>query len=145
MANEIFKKIEAHFKEVGKIKKSPHEIALGFSIGTFIAIFPTFGLGFLIGIFIILLFKNISKISLFLALLVWNPLVLIPIYSLGYDIGNFFLAEQAVITFKIQILDATYSLVRRALIGNSVLAFIISFISYFVILIASTIYQRKKR
>ena len=57
-------KFKKRLEEVLEIKTSPHSIAAGFAIGTFIAILPTFGLGLFIGIILLFIFKRISKISM---------------------------------------------------------------------------------
>ena len=43
MLKKILSKLKNHFKEVIKLKEDPKSIALGFGIGTFIAILPTLG------------------------------------------------------------------------------------------------------
>ena len=46
--NKLKKHFMHHAHKAIKQKASPHSIALGFAIGSFIAIFPTFFLGLLI-------------------------------------------------------------------------------------------------
>ena len=58
MSKRYIKKLEKHFQEILEIKTTPHEIALGFSIGTFFANFPTLGLEFLIIFLLIIILKN---------------------------------------------------------------------------------------
>lgn len=48
MVKSFKEKIMHHFHEALRIKKSPHSIALGFGIGTFIGILPTPGFGVLL-------------------------------------------------------------------------------------------------
>ena len=52
------KKIREHFSEVIKIKRSPHSIALGFAVGTFLAILPTPGFSILLGLLIVLIYQK---------------------------------------------------------------------------------------
>ncbi|MBA3064624.1 DUF2062 domain-containing protein, partial [Candidatus Woesearchaeota archaeon] len=73
MTKKIIKKIKEHLSEIIRIKTSPHSIALGFAIGTFIAILPTLGFTYLIAIIVMLVYAKESKIALFGALLLWNP------------------------------------------------------------------------
>ena len=108
MKNNIINKIKKHLEEVIKIKTSPHSIALGFAIGTFIAISPTFGLGIFIGLFIIFIFKKISKISLLIALAIWNPLTLLAVHPINYKIGNFILSNAPVKTYSSEILNKLF-------------------------------------
>ena len=93
MIKKYINKIKKHFHEVLRIKTKPNEIAIGFAIGTFFANFPTFGLEFLIITAIIVLFKKVSKISLFLAYAVFNPLITYPLIYLDYQLGNLILGD----------------------------------------------------
>lgn len=143
MVKKYLTRLKKHFKEVLRIKTTPFEIALGFSLGTFIAIFPTFGFGPLIGLVLVLIFKRISKVAMFLSFAIWNPLSLVPIYILGYKIGNFFFSELPIKTFKFLFLDNLYIFTRRVLVGNTILAFVISILSYFIIYFSVNYYQKK--
>ena len=143
MIKKLLRKIKKHFNEVLKLKTTPHEIALGFAIGAFIAIFPTFGLAPLIGIVIVLIFKKISKISLFSGMLVFNELVLIPIYALGYKIGEFIFSGEPTLYFKFEILNQLYTLTQRFLVRNTILAIILSFLSYFIVFYLVRYYQKE--
>src|SRR5690606_31228748 len=67
---------------------SNKQLALGFALGTFIAVLPTPGFGVLIGIFLVFLFKRINKYTMLFSFAVWNPLFLTPIYLLSYKIGS---------------------------------------------------------
>lgn len=126
-------KIKAHFKEVLRIKKSPHSIAMGFALGTFIAIMPTFGFGLLIGTILLLFLKRINKISMIAAFIVWNPFFLIPFYLLSFKIGDFLLIKMPVIEFNINLLNQVYYLSIRFLIGNIIIALSMSVLCYFLI------------
>ncbi len=65
--------LQNHFQEILKVQKSPHSIAMGFSLGTLIGIFPTPGLSYLFGFILLIFFPNISKISMIFAFIIWNP------------------------------------------------------------------------
>jgi uncharacterized protein len=126
------KKIKDHFKEVLKTKKGEKSIALGFAIGTLIAILPTYGFSILLGLLVVLIFKKISKISLFVGLAFWNPLILTPLYMLSYRIGDYLCRNSAILN-NITLFDKIYNFSRRFLIGNLIIAFSLSFISYFLV------------
>ena len=140
---KIKNKFKHHFHEVIRVKKSPHSIALGFSIGTLIAILPTFGLGALIGIIVILIFEKVNKFSLFIAFAVWNMLTLMPIYLLSYKIGEILFGTIPVYKFKIVLLNQAYNFTRRFLVGNFILAIVISVLSYFFVKKLAQVYQKK--
>lgn len=135
-------KIKHHWKEVLRIKTTDHEIALGFAVGTFIVILPTPGFSILLGLLIVLLYKKISKIALFLAFAVWNPFVMIPIYGAAYAIGSFLFSGAPTISFEIVILDQIYQYTRRFAVGLVILSICFSSISY--VLIRTVLRFRKK-
>jgi uncharacterized protein len=137
-------KIRKHFQEVITTKISPHTIGLGFALGTFISILPTPGFNILLGFFVLLIFKKINKFSLFAGILFWNPLTAIPIYYVSYHIGDFFFGSSAVVVYELNLLGQIYLYARRFLIGNMILALIISSISYFILRWIFTIYYKKK-
>ncbi|MBU3923706.1 MAG: DUF2062 domain-containing protein [Nanoarchaeota archaeon] len=136
--------LKKHFKEVMEIKTSPHSIATGFALGTLIAILPTFGLGILIGLLIIWIFKRISKISMLVAFAIWNPLVLAILYPLEYSVGNFFMPTLPITKFKIQILNQLFIYTARFLLGSLVLSITASILSYILVLLLVKKYQKQK-
>jgi len=144
MIKRLKDKIKQHLKEVIELKTSPHSIATGFALGTFIAIFPTFGLGVFIGLALILIFKKVSKVSMLIAFVVWNPLILALIYPLNYKVGNYFLADFPVKTYKIELLNQLFVYSRRFIVGSIINALSISVISYVLVLYSAYKYQKKK-
>jgi uncharacterized protein len=126
-------KIKEHFEEILRTKPSPHTIAVGIAIGTFISILPTPGLNFALGFLILLIFKRVNKYSLFLALLFWNTITLAPIYILSYKIGNLLFSQAPIVTIELSLLDKVYQFSRRFLIGNLILAVTISITAYYSI------------
>jgi uncharacterized protein (DUF2062 family) len=130
---KFLEKIKLHFKEVLALKKDPQAIALGFSIGTLIALLPTFGFGILLGLIIMAIFKNISKISMFAAFAILNPLVLIPFYTLSQYLGNFLLGSLPITDIEFTFLQNFYHYSLRFLLGNLIIALAVSIASYFII------------
>ncbi|MBU2634628.1 MAG: DUF2062 domain-containing protein [Nanoarchaeota archaeon] len=145
MLKKIRKKIKKHFIEVIKIKKSPHSMALGFAIGTFIAIFPTWGLTFLLGLIVIALFPKVNKFTLLLAFIIWNPLITAPLYLWAYKLGTLIFGSTPIVKFNIIILDQFYNFSRRFIVGISIISLIISIISYFIVKLIAQAYKNKKR
>jgi len=138
------KKVKKHFQEVIELKTSPHEIALGFAIGTAIAVLPLFALEpFLIGL-AILLFKKISKISLILAFVVWNPFISALLIPISYSIGDLLLPGEPIITFRYELLNQVFIYTRRYILGSIILAAVLSFISYWIVYYLSWKYKKKQ-
>lgn len=138
-------KIKKHFKEVLEIKTSPSSIAIGFAIGTFFGIFPSFGLEYLVMFLIVLIFKRVSKISIVAGYVLFNPLITFPLHVLGYAIGNYILSDAPVIFVKFELLGKIITYTRRFILGSFILATIISTISYFVIFNVTKKYQERTK
>ena len=136
-------KIKKHFRDVWEIKTSSHSIALGFAIGTLIAVLPTPGFGVLLGLFLVLIFKRINKFSLIVAFVFWNPFVLLPFYYLSYKIGNILFGSLPVIKYDVVILDQIYNFSRRFLVGNLLIAIFLSITSYFLIRFIVKVFRKK--
>ncbi|MEK6934891.1 MAG: DUF2062 domain-containing protein [Nanoarchaeota archaeon] len=142
---KLKEKLKKHFHGVQKTKKSPNQIALGFAIGTLISILPTPGINVLLGILIVILFKKVNKYSLFIAMGLWNFLTLPPIYYLSYELGDYIFESYLVTRFNISYLTVISNYIIRYIIGNVILAIIITPISYILtIIIVKKFYQKKK-
>jgi uncharacterized protein len=126
-------KIKNHIEEVLRIKTSPHEIALGFSVGAFLAILPTFGLAFLIGIVLLLIFKKISKIGMLISFIIFNPIILAGIYSLSFILGDLIFGDMPIVIVDLNLFQKIFFYSRRFLVGNLILAVSLSFISYLIV------------
>lgn len=137
-------KMHKYFQEIMSIKKSPHSIALGFAIGTGIAVLPTPGIGIFAGLLVIFLFKKVNKISLFGAMLIFNPLILAPIYYLSYQLGNWLLGNAPKQEFEVSLYNIVYHLSGRFLMGNIIISVVISFASYFLVKYIAQKYQKKQ-
>ncbi len=140
----IKQKIKKHYHAVLEIKTTPNEIALGFAAGTGIALLPTFGLGFLIGLVIVLIFKNVNKLSMLVAFAFWNPLVLIPITTLSYFVGDIILDDVPVTRFRFELLNQFYTYSLRYLIGNLIITIILTVVSYSIVFYLVKKYQKKE-
>ncbi|MDQ3535656.1 MAG: DUF2062 domain-containing protein [Bacteroidota bacterium] len=144
-----FKNIEYKVKrflvEITTSKVSTHNLALGFAIGTFIAILPTPGFGVLISIFLIYSFKKINATSILFPFAVWNPLVLAPLYILSYKIGDLLFAAKATIESDYTFFYKFIYFCQTYLVGNVIVAVLFSIISYFVIFRVTELFKQKKQ
>ena len=102
MKNKTSDQIKAYFKEIAETKTTPHSIAGGFALGSFIALLPTMGLGIFIGMMLLLVFTKVNKISMFIAFAIWNPLVLLFLYPIEFTIGNAILSNIPSTEFRIE-------------------------------------------
>ena len=143
MIVKSFKKIIEHLSEVIRIKTNPHSIALGFAIGTFIAILPTLGFGVFIALVVALLYSRVNKISMFGSFLVWNPLLLFPLYALSYKLGNIFYSGFPMAEAESAVITSVYNISREFFLGNFVLSSFIAILSYFIIKKAAKVYRER--
>lgn len=58
-----------------------HLVALGFGVGSFIALLPTPGLSIFIGLGVAALMKPASRPGVLLAMVIWNIWTVIPIFA----------------------------------------------------------------
>ncbi len=139
----IREKISHHFNEVLKAKYTPHSIAFGFSLGTFLSIFPTPGLSIMIGFLLLLIFAKINKLSMMAAFALWNPMTLIPIYFISYHIGHYLIGDLPEATVRIQLIGQAYNFTRSFLIGNIILSIVFGVMSYLIVRALAEAYYRK--
>ncbi|HRU67279.1 MAG TPA: DUF2062 domain-containing protein [Bacteroidia bacterium] len=121
---------------------SPHRLALSFAIGTFIAILPLFGFGIILGLIVVMVFKQLNKPALMSAFVVWNPLIVVPLMAISYHI---FFGSAEVIKYKIELLNHLITFTRRFLVGHLIITADLSIISYLVIRFAAFLYELRKK
>ncbi|MBU0957510.1 MAG: DUF2062 domain-containing protein [Nanoarchaeota archaeon] len=143
LIKKYYEKLKQHVIDVLKIKKSPHSIAMGFAVGTFLEIIPLPGITFLVGLLIVFIFKKINKISMLLAFLFWNILLTGPLYILAFQIGNMLFEPGNVVFFHYQFLDIAYNFARRVVVGAAIIGFFVAVISYFGMFYIIKWYQKK--
>lgn len=143
---KIINKITKHFINVIKRKTSPHSIALGFAIGTFICILPILGFHIPLLLLLILLYPKINKVSVISAAIVWNPIVAITIQStLGLKIGSTILGTNITPSLNNGFLNMLYTTSKSIIIGSLILAVILGLFSYLIVRICTQIYQHRKK
>lgn len=130
--------------EISTSKVSTHNLAFGFALGSFIAILPTPGFGILICIVLIYLFKRINATSILFPFAVWNPLVLAPLYILSYKIGDWIFVAKATVESDYTYINKIILFCQTYLVGNVIIAVLLSSISYFVIFHITELYKQRK-
>jgi len=121
---------------------TPHSVALGLAIGTLVALLPSFGFSALLALFLIFIFPRINRPAVFVALIIWNPLVQIPIYAASFQLGSYLFADAVLVKYDIEILNQIYSFTRRFLIAHLLL---ISGITLFTYLGTRTLMSYRSR
>lgn len=113
---------------------TPREIAGSFSLGVFITALPTLGTGLLLFLVIAYLFQRVSKIALFASVLVLNPVVKWGVYGASFWLGSQLLGplpggRPSSISFS-----AGSDIVVRLLVGNVIIAVVLTILGYLVAL-----------
>jgi uncharacterized protein (TIGR03546 family) len=148
MPKKNIKEIRAILVKALKAHHTPHEIALGIAIGSFIAVLPLYGLHTVLCVLAIILIPKANKIAIFLGTNISLPPTIPVITWTAYDIGRFLLADKRypplsweyIRNFKIERLSEFY---YPLFIGSLVLGLICAVVFYFITL-AVVNYCRKK-
>lgn len=107
-----------------------HDIALGIAIGTFIALLPTFGFSVFLALLFVFIFPHVNRPAIFLALLIWNPVVQVPVYALSLHLGSMLFEGQPLIQYDIAVLNQIYSFTRRFLVAHMIITTVFTMLMY---------------
>lgn len=111
---------------------TPHSIALGVATGTLVALLPTFGFSALLALLLIFIFPNINRPAILVSLIIWNPLVQIPLYALSFHLGSMMFTDATLVKYDIEILNQLYSFTRRFLIAHMIIVSGITVSTYII-------------
>lgn len=140
----IKRKLKDKWADVLLGEFTPHDIALGIALGTFIALLPTFGFSVLIAILVVFLFPHINRPAIFLAIMIWNPIVQIPIYAMSYYLGGMLYEGLPIVKYNIEILNQLYTFTRRFLVAHLIVTTICTSIIYaFSYILVAYLYRKK--
>jgi len=123
-----------------------HLVALGFGVGSFIALLPTPGLSLFIGLGVAALMKPASRPGVLLAMVIWNIWTLIPIFAASAWLGEVLFSQEQKMYFHAEFLNQVVHFTRRLLIGNLIISIPLSFGCYYLALrIINKLRKRKIR
>jgi hypothetical protein len=131
-------------RKVLSLRASPHQIAIGFAVGVFIGIFPTFGLGALL----ILALTPIWKFNIPAALL--GTLLGNPLFAPLWIVSSCLITGISPSEIKVphetlrQILGHYSQIGLRYLLGNFVVSLFVAIASYFLVNRAVQWFRRRK-
>lgn len=140
------------FREVLKVKDSPHRIALAFALGVFMGISPLLGFHYIGGIFLAWLFR-LNKLVAIVGVSVNNPWTILPISTFCVWVGAKLIGIKQVLPevdwkslslmniisrladFEnfILVVKALMPLISAFFVGSFVICTISAVISYFII------------
>ncbi len=126
----ISNRLKKHWADIFLGDFTPHNIALGLALGTFIALLPTFGFGILVAMGILFFFPHINKPATVFAFILWNPFTQIPVYMLSIHLGSFLFEGIPIVKYDIEILNQFYTFTRRFLVAHVLVSLACSLIIY---------------
>ncbi|OVE86446.1 DUF2062 domain-containing protein [Natronolimnobius baerhuensis] len=131
-------RLEAAFRE----EHTPHQVGASFSIGIFVTALPTGGLG--IGLFFVFtsLWSWISKPALFASIAVLNPFIKPAVYVSSFQLGGWVLGTSPLHSPSVSP-DVARDAIRQLLVGNLIIALILSALSYVVVRHLTRIHRRR--
>lgn len=131
-----------------RVGGDPVHAALGFALGTFLGVFPTFGLGIPLALLLASWFRW-NRVAATVGSLVMNPFTTPFFWSLSGTVGAaIFRADVKKVLTSVQNGERLRSLTLGAgiyLVGNIVVALVVSAAAYVLALRAVTLYRKKKR
>lgn len=149
MPGKTTKKIKEIFIKALKLNNTPHEIALGVSIGVFIAILPLYGLHTLLVIIFAMMIPYANKIAILLGTNISLPPTVPCITWSGYEIGRFILNKKyppfSIAYFTKINLRVIKDLYFPLFIGSFILGIICAIIFYFIALFIVKKIRAKKQ
>ncbi len=124
-----------------RFRDPPEKIALSFSIGVFIGIFPTFGVGGILVILISYIFK-LNYLAGLLGTFIMNYFTSPFFWALSYFVGNFILTGR--VEWKGFERGNLKNFAISYLVGNLIIAAIFSVISYFIVKKIVVTYRKRR-
>jgi len=141
----IFRYIYLRLVRVGG---DPVHIALGFSLGVFLGVFPTFGIGIPLSLLLASAFRW-NRVSAVLGSLVMNPITTPLFWTLSGMLGAaIFRIDASKVMTSVRNGERLHSLTVGAgiyLVGNTIIALVSAVIAYFLALRVVTVYRKKRR
>lgn len=136
-----------YIRKIFSMRSDVHQIALGFAVGTFIGIFPTFGIGLILLSFLSLFIRFNVPSAVIGNTLMGNPLTTPFWVLISYQIGKVLvslLGLEEISFIKNQTLKKIFSMGFDYLLGNLLISIIMTFLSYHVIYYLVRKYKSKK-
>jgi uncharacterized protein (DUF2062 family) len=147
MFSKLFDSWQRYFHELLHKHTDDHAIAIGFAVGTFIALVPNppFA-GLLLGALALFLYPRMNKIALFGAIALFNPFVLIPFYSLTIGVAHWFFGPSfALPSFTEFHFHQWLRPASQYLVTNLILSTLFAAFGYFLMRGIVSVYRSRKK
>ncbi|MFA5858920.1 MAG: DUF2062 domain-containing protein [Elusimicrobiota bacterium] len=143
MNKPLWDTVKENVRKVLVLNDSVHGIALGFAIGLFLSVLPTFGIGMVAALALCPVLK-INPVSTYAGTLLVNPFTGIFVYGFNYWVGTLVIKPGNSQGFVIPksfsgLLDMSWQLV----IGSFVNAIILFVVSYYIVSYAMQQYRKR--
>lgn len=143
-SKEVFRVRQRIRSDLGQVKRllrrafsgghTDEEVARSFSLGMFIAMLPTLGIGLVSFVLLAAVFDRLSKLALVASAVVLNPIVKWGVYALSFTLGTLLLGPVEGVSVASPSLSAAPPIAVRLLVGNLILAVVVAIPSYFLAL-----------
>lgn len=117
---------------------SPEATARSFALGTLISVLPTPGFNIALAALLAARYKQLNKAALLTAVGVWNGFVVAPLYALSYQLGEVMFGVMPTGLAGVSLHVAALSLLKGFLVGNVLIAMLVTAVSYLVVKTAVT-------
>jgi hypothetical protein len=148
LVEKIIDWLKKSFGKLIQTNATPHQVAMGFSVGAFIGVFPTFGLGWIIAAGLSFLFKLNYTSTIIGSIVVMNPITWPFFYSLSAFTGAWIFNENPSTVLNIIQSKSLLGSIGRIsfiyLIDNIIISLIVSVFCYFIIKKLITDYKKRK-
>jgi uncharacterized protein len=133
-----------------RAERTPHEIGLSFSVAVFVTAMPTGGLGIPLLAGLATWRSWVSKPAMIAAVAVLNPLVKPAVYVASYQVGGVVLSTRGLestepFTMSGSITETASVAIRQLLVGNLLIAAVLSLSGYVVVVHLTKVHRRQKR
>jgi uncharacterized protein (DUF2062 family) len=135
----VIPEIRDKFREILKVKDTPHRIAMAFALGVFMGISPLLGLH-TIGAFFIAWLLRLNRLVAIIGVYITNPWTIVPIYTFCLWVGAKLTGLERIIptigwndvTLMVYMSELK-PLIKPFLVGTIVVGSLSAVISYFII------------
>ncbi|MFY0627755.1 MAG: DUF2062 domain-containing protein [Reichenbachiella sp.] len=129
--NRLKFKLKRDFIKILQSEDSIRLIAISYGIGTFVALMPAPGFCTIVALILVAIFRRLSKLSVFIAILLYNAVTIIPFYWVGLLIGGFIFSEPHVPVTEIDYANILVENGKRFVVGTLVIVIPYSIASSF--------------
>ena len=120
--------IQSEFEAAVTEDRSSH-VAGSFAVGVFVTALPTLGAGLVVLGVLARLFGHLNKVALFAAVAVLNPAVKGGVYVASFELGQQLLGPTGTLVGRPSLV-ASRDVVARLLVGNAILAVLLTVAGY---------------